>query len=708
DSSAAIDYPQTETVDHVDVYHGTEVADPYRWLEQDIRESDQVENWVERQNALAFQYLESLPGRDAVLRRTRQLYDYERYGIAPPRHEEHFFERHGGRYYAFRNDGLRNQSVLEVRDTVDGEPRVLIDPNTWSEDGTVALAQVSFSPDGRWMGYGIQESGSDWRTWRFVDLETAEHVDDELSWIKFTDLAWRPDGSGFYYGRYPRPAEGEAFTSLNTDHRLMFHAMGTDESDDRVVHERPDQPEWSFSADVTGDGRWLVIATSKGTDDRNRLELLELADPSASLVTVVDGFEAEYDYVTQHDGMLLFKSTEDAPRGRVLAYEPASDEWREVIGQRDAVLRDIERVGQHVVAEWQRDARSEISVHALDGAHVRDVALPGIGTATGFEGKADSPETFYLFSSFNQPPTVYRYDVASGGSEVIASAEVDFDPEAYVVKQVFYTSKDGTRVPMFIVHREGIALDGSHPTLLYGYGGFNSSQLPKFDPSRIAWLEMGGIYAVANLRGGGEYGEEWHKAGTRLQKQNVFDDFIAAGEYLVAENYTSPEHLAVYGRSNGGLLVGAVINQRPDLFAAALPQVGVMDMLRFQNFTAGRYWTDDYGSSDNPEEFEALYAYSPYHNIREGVEYPAVLVTTGDTDDRVVPGHSFKYIARLQQALPDGSPPALIRVDRNTGHADGKPTELIIREYADQWAFIAHHTGLELPEGFAPPRNPEP
>ena len=710
DVSAGIDYPDTPTVAQQDDYHGTVVDDPYRWLEQDVRQSDDVDEWVDRQNELTFDYLESLSGRRAVQERLRQLWNYERFGIAPPRHEEHFFERHGERYYSFRNTGLQPQSPLYVQDTIDAEPRLLIDPNEWSEDGTTALAEISFSPDGRYAGYGIQELGSDWRTWEIIDLDSGEVLDDRLTWLKFTDLAWLPDGSGFYYSRFPAPEESEMYTGLNTGPRVMFHRVGTPETEDTVVFERPEQPEWSFATDVAGNGRWLIISTSVGTDDRNRVEVLDLQRPDAEPLTVVEDFDAEYDYLTSVDGWHYFKTTDRAALGRVVAtrFDDPDAGWREIIPQGEAVLQDVERVGDHLVARRLVDARSAVDVHALDGHLVRQLELPGIGTASGFEGDDESPETFFLFSSFNQPPTVYRYDVATGEQAVVARAEVDFDPSDYVVQQVFYQSLDGTRVPMFIVHREGLDRNGENPTLLYGYGGFNSSQVPKFDPSRIGWLEMGGVYAVANLRGGGEYGQAWHEAGKKANKQNVFDDYIAAAEYLIAERYTAPEHLAIYGRSNGGLLIGAVINQRPDLFAAALPQVGVMDMLRFQRFTAGRYWTDDYGSADVPEEFPALYEYSPYHNIREGVEYPAVLVTTGDTDDRVVPGHSFKYIARLQQALPENSPPALLRVDRGTGHADGKPTPLIIDEYADMWNFAAHHTGLELPEGFGLPDKIKP
>ncbi len=699
----AIDYPKTAMVDHRDDYHGKSVEDPYRWLEDDVRESMPVRDWVTAQNRVTDAYLATVPNRQKIQRKLQSLWNYERYGISPPRHEDYFYLRRGDHYFSFRNDGLQNQSALYVQGQSDAAARLLVDPNQWSEDGTLALANFVPSPSGNLIAYGIQDSGSDWRTWKVLNVSTGQPLDDRLEWLKFTSVAWLPDESGFYYSRYPRPEAGQEFQSLNTQQKVYFHRIGTPQTEDKVVHARPDHPDWGFGSHVTDDGRYLVIETWVGTDDRNRIDIKRLDRAKQAVRPLIDDFTALFDLIGSQDNVLYFRTTQAAPRGRLIAIDldrPDASDWREVIAESEAVMTGVTQVGEKFVVEYLKDARSQIQVHSLSGEHERSVELPGIGTASGFYGSSKHPETYFHFSSFNQPPSIYRYNVISGERQLIAQSKVAFEPQRYVVKQVFYTSADGTRIPMFITHRKDIAMDGSHPTLLYGYGGFNISIRPGFDPSRIAWLEMGGIYAVANLRGGGEYGEEWHKAGTKLDKQNVFDDFAAAAEYLIDEKYTSSKHLAIYGRSNGGLLIGATINQRPELFAAALPQVGVMDMLRFQHFTAGRFWTDDYGSSANPEEFQALHAYSPYHNIRQGQRYPATMVTTGDTDDRVVPGHSFKYAARLQSAQDENGPPVLIRIDTNAGHADGKPTAMIIDEYADMWAFIARHTGLVLPEAF--------
>lgn len=681
-----LDYPETRTVDVVDNYHGTEVADPYRWLEDDVRESADVADWVERQNSVTDAYLEALPAREYFARRLAALWNYERYGLP---------ERRGERYFYTRNDGLQNQSALYVRDGLDGEPRVLIDPNTWSEDGTVSLAQWVPSPDGKLLAYGIQDGGSDWRTWRVLDVATGEVLADELNWLKFTSVAWTHDNRGFFYSRYPAPSADDKFQSLNLNQRVFYHALGEDQAEDRLVYERPDQPEWGFLPTVSDDGNYLVITIFHGTDNRYRVAWKDLRKPESAITMLIDEFTNDYSFVGNIEDRFFFYTNDEAPNYRLVAIDLEAPRVRtEIIPEAEHVLQGVSHVGGHFIAEYLEDAKSAVRVFDTAGVPARDVALPGIGSASGFGGEPDNPETFYSFSSFNRPPTLYRYDVATGASDIWQAAEVDFNPDRYRVSQVFYTSADGTRVPMFIAHRNDVTPNGETPTLLYGYGGFNISLTPSFSVPNLAWMEAGGIYAQANLRGGGEYGREWHQAGTKTNKQNVFDDFIAAAEYLIDSGITSSEHLGIYGRSNGGLLIGAVTNQRPDLFAAALPAVGVMDMLRFDQFTAGRFWVDDYGSSSDPEQFKALYAYSPYHNIASGKDYPAVLVTTADTDDRVVPGHSFKYAAALQ-AADTGNAPKLIRIETRAGHGAGTPVQMLIDLYADQWAFLARHTGLE-------------
>ena len=685
-------YPETPTVDAVDVYHGTEVADPYRWLETDVRESDDVAEWVAAQNEVTDAYLEQLDPRDDFGERLAELWNYERFGLP---------ERRGDRHFFTRNDGLQNQAVLYVADGPDGDPRVLIDPNEWSDDGTVNLAQWVPGPNGEYVAYGIQDGGSDWRTWRVLDVESGALLEDELNWLKFTSVAWHPDGSGFYYSRYPKPAEDEKFQSLNLNQKVYFHELGTPQADDRLVYERPDEPEWGYLPTVSDDGRFLVLTIFKGTDNRYQVAYKDLQAEDPEVTMLIEGFDHDFSFVGNDGDRLFFYTNFEAPRYRLVAIDLDEPSARtEIIGQREHVLQSVGHVGGRFVATYLEDAKSAVRVHDRNGEPVRDVDLPGIGSVSGFDGHAEETETFFSFSSFNRPPTLYRYDVGSGERAIWRAADVDFDPADYTVRQVFFESADGTRVPMFVAHRAGLEPDGDTPTLLYGYGGFNISLTPSFSVPNLAWMEAGGVFAQANLRGGGEYGRDWHQAGTRTNKQNVFDDFIAAAEYLIDAGITSPEHLGIYGRSNGGLLVGAVTNQRPELFAAALPAVGVMDMLRFNRFTAGRFWVDDYGSPDNPEEFAALYAYSPYHNIADGEEYPAVLVTTADTDDRVVPGHSFKYAARLQ-AADTGDAPQLIRIETRAGHGAGTPVQMLIDLYADQWAFVAEHTGLE-PASAAP------
>ena len=681
-------YPETKRIDHVDVYHGTEVADPYRWLEADVRGSESVAAWVAAQNALTFAYLESIPRRDAIRERLTELWDYEKYS-AP--------FKAGGRYYYYKNDGLQNQSALYRMDALNGAPRTLIDPNAWSEDGTVALAGAAFSDDGKYVAYGVSSAGSDWQTWRVMEIATGELFEEEIAWVKYSGAEWSRDSKGFYYGRFDAPKEGAAFQAATYFQKLYFHRVGTPQSEDALVYHRPGEPKWGFGADTTEDGRYLIITVWKGTDDNSRVLYFDLARPGAAPVDLIDDFDDEFSFIGSEGTVFYFQTTYKAPKGRVVAIDierPRRRRWQEIIPERDEPLRRVRMLKDAFIASYLKDAKTEVLLFDGSGAPKGALALPGLGTASGFGGRQDDVETLYSFSSFATPPSIYRYDLESGESTLLRRAEVAFDSAAYEVKQVFYRSKDGTRVPMFITHKKGLALDGNQPTLLYGYGGFNIPLTPGFSVSRAAWLEMGGVYAVANLRGGGEYGEAWHKAGVKTKKQNVFDDFIAAAEWLIENNYTRGARLAIQGRSNGGLLVGAVMTQRPGLFGVCLPGVGVMDMLRFDQFTAGRFWVDDYGSAENKKEFKALYAYSPYHNIEEGVRYPPTLIVTADTDDRVVPGHSFKFAAAIQHAQA-GKAPVLIRIETRAGHGAGKPTAKIIEEIADEYAFAWRHLGAD-------------
>jgi prolyl oligopeptidase len=686
-----ISYPATKTVEQIDDYHGTKVPDPYRWLEDDVRKSKEVADWVEAQNKVTFGYLEKIPERSRIRARLTELWNYEK--MSAP-------FKVAGRYYYTRNDGLQNQSVLYQMDRLDGEPKVLIDPNGWTKDGTKALAGLSFSDDGKYLAYSVAEAGSDWVTWRILDVAGGKPLEDELHWIKFSGATWTKDGKGFFYSRFDEPQAGATFQSVNLNQKVYYHRAGTPQADVVLVYKRPDFPKWVFGTHVSEDGRYLVMAVRQGTDSRHRISYKDLQEPYGSVVDLIENFDHEYTFLDNDGPVFYFKTDLAAPRGRVIAIDirkPQMENWKEIIPQAKESLSSVGLVGNLFVAGYLDDAKTRIKMFRTDGTFVRDVKLPGIGSAAGFRGRRVDTETFFTFTSFATPPSIYRYDMVTGESKLFRQAQVKFNPDDYEVKQVFYKSKDGTQVPMFLTHKKGIALDGSNPTLLYGYGGFDISLTPAFSISRLAFAEMGGVFAVANLRGGGEYGQEWHKAGTKLHKQNVFDDFIAAAEWLIANKYTSPSKLAIQGGSNGGLLVGACMIQRPDLYGACLPAVGVMDMLRFQKFTAGRYWTDDYGSSDDPEQFKALFAYSPYHNLKKGVKYPPTLVTTADTDDRVVPGHSFKFAARLQECQA-GSAPVLIRIETRAGHGAGKPTAKLIEETADEWAFLVKNLGMKLPE----------
>ena len=677
-------YPPTRKVDQIDDYHGTKVADPYRWLEDDVRKSTEVAEWVAEQNKVTTAYLESIPERATIKARITELWNYEK--VSAP-------SKHGGKYIFTRNDGLQNQNVVYIQDTLDSEPRILLDPNSWSKDGTVALAGMSLSDDAKYVAYAIADAGSDWQTWSVLDVATGKKLGDELKWVKFSNTSWSADGKGFFYSRFPEPAKEAAFQSLNVNMKLYYHRIGTPQSEDVLVYYRGDNPKYTVGGVVSEDGRYLIITIGDGTTGhKTRMAYKDLSEPYGLPTPLVETFDDELDFVGNDGPVFYFRTDLQAPRKKIVAVDirkPAKADWATVIPEGKDTLTSANIVGNLFALNYLQDAKTVVKLYAPDGTFVRDVKLPGIGTASGFGGRRADTETFYSFSSFATPPSTYRYDLITGQTKLLRQSKVKFDPADYVVEQQFYPSKDGTKIPIFICHKKGLKLDGTNPTLLYGYGGFNISLTPSFSVSRLAWMEMGGVFALANLRGGGEYGEEWHRAGTKVKKQNVFDDFISAGKYLVDKNYTTPKKLAIQGGSNGGLLVGAVMVQRPDLFGACLPAVGVMDMLRFQNFTAGRYWVDDYGSSADKDEFAALVKFSPYHALlREGKRaYPPTLVTTADTDDRVVPGHSFKFTAALQ-ANHTGPNPVLARIETRAGHGAGKPTGKVIEEVADQWAFL--------------------
>lgn len=687
--TADIDYPETRATDTSEVLFGQTVADPYRWLENDVRTDPQVAEWVEAQNVVTDAYLETLPGTAWFKDRLAELIDYERFGIPA---------KAGERYFYSYNSGLMNQSQYFVRDGWDGEARLLLDPNDWSADNATALADTAPSKSGRYLAYAIQDGGSDWRNIKVLDVDTGEELADEIEWAKFTGISWIGD-EGFFYSRFPESEEGQDFQSLNYNQKVYFHRLGTPQSADELVYETPDAREEGHGAGVSHDGRWAFISSSTGTDDRNELRVIELTQRDSEGWTprpLITGFDNSWSPIASTGDIVYFMTNKDAPRYRIVRADLTADtlEWEEVVAQSEEPISGASIIGDRLVVEYMKDASSRAVYHDLDGNPTGTLDLPGIGSIGGLNGDPGDAETFYSFTSFNQPGAIYRLDVATGERSTFAEPEVAFQPDDYRVEQVFYDSKDGTRVPMFVVRHKDST--GPSPTLLYAYGGFNISLTPSFSPTRLAWLEAGGTFALANIRGGGEYGKEWHDGGRLNNKQNVFDDFIAAGEYLKANGYTTEDGLAIQGGSNGGLLVGAVVNQRPDLFDAGNAAVGVMDMLRFDRWTAGRYWVDDYGYPDREADFRVLRAYSPLHNIRSGVDYPALLVTTADTDDRVVPGHSFKYTAALQ-AAELGEQPQLIRIETRAGHGSGKPTDKVIDEYGDILAFLAQHTGLEVP-----------
>jgi prolyl oligopeptidase len=678
--AAVTAYPETRKGDVVDQLHGTAVADPYRWLEDD--NSEETKQWVTAQNRVTGEFLATIPQRGEIRSRLEALWNFERTG-APG--------EYGGRWFFTHNTGLQNQPVLKVADSLDDGGRVLLDPNKLAADGTVALAGYKPSEDGKLLGYLISRGGSDWNEILVRDVATGKDLADHLKWVKFSGISWAKDGSGFYYSRYDAPAEGAALTQKNEFQKLSFHRIGTPQSEDLLVYQRMDRPKWGFRGSVTEDGKFLVIHVSEGTDPKNRFFYQELTGKDTPVVELLSAADAKYDFLGNEGDVFYFRTDLDAPRLRVIAMDirkPGREAWSVIVPESNDLLSGASMVGGRLICEYLRDAKSAVTVFSMTGGKIREVDLPGIGSAGGFQGRKDDLKTFYSFTSFTDPGAIYQYDIKSGESTLWNRPDVDFDGSVFETRQVFIPSRDGTRVPLFITHRKGIKLDGSHRTLLYGYGGFNISQTPGFSVARAVWLERGGILAVANLRGGGEYGREWHLAGTRLRKQNVFDDFIACGEWLVRENFTIPSRLAIQGGSNGGLLVGACMTQRPELFGAALPAVGVMDMLRFHKFTIGWAWEKDYGSAEDPEEFKALLRYSPYHVLKPGARYPATMVTTADHDDRVVPAHSFKFAARLQECQAKDGPPVLIRIATSAGHGAGTALSKMIDRAADEWAFL--------------------
>ncbi|KAA3440503.1 prolyl oligopeptidase family serine peptidase [Rufibacter hautae] len=675
-------YPKTEKINHLDTYHGTQVPDPYRWLEADTAQN--VAQWVKEQNAVTFDYLAKIPFREQIQKRLTQLWNYPKYG-AP--------FREGDYYYFYKNDGLQNQSVLYRQKGLNGTPELFLDPNKLSEDGTTSLGSLDFSKDARYAVYTTSTGGSDWRDAYVLDVTTGKKLADELHWIKFSGTSWYKDG--FFYSRYAEPTQGSKMANKNEYHKVYYHKVGTPQSQDQLIWEAKAHPLRLLFASTTEDEKYLVLTASEGTSN-NSLYVKDLTKNNSPIVPLVESFEKEYGVVENIGDKLIVLTNQDAPKYRLIQIDlkkPQQTNWKTLVPQTDNVLNYASLIGGRLVLNYMKDAATLVRVHDTSGKWLHDVTLPTLGTADGFTGKKEDKTVFYSFTSYTYPTTIYQYDVASNKSTLFRKSEVDVNMEGYETKQVFYTSKDGTKVPMFITHKKGLVLNGNNPTYLYAYGGFNASMTPGFSIARMVWLENGGVFAVANIRGGGEYGEAWHKAGMTPNKQNVFDDFIAAAEYLRDQKYTSPQKLAIAGGSNGGLLIGAVVNQRPDLFKVALPAVGVMDMLRFHKFTIGWAWVPEYGSSDDAAQFQNLMKFSPIHNLKEGVNYPATLVTTADHDDRVVPAHSFKYIATLQEKGA-GNNPYLIRVDVKAGHGAGKSTTAQIAEAADVWSFVYYNMGV--------------
>jgi prolyl oligopeptidase len=682
-------YPQTRTVEQVDIYHGVEVADPYRWLED--ANSEETAAWVAAENEVTHSYLKNLPYRQELKERLTELWNYPRYSQPFKRGEKYFFSK---------NDGLQNQSVWYMQSSLEADPEVLFDPNKLSEDGTVAISGFNLSEDGSLLAYSLSGSGSDWQEFRVRNVETGEDTTDLVQWVKFSGASWTADNRGFFYSRFPEPDETQEFQEANLHHKIYYHVLGQPQAEDQLIYEHPEEPEWRMNAHVVEEGDLVIISIGK-SGSNNRVFYIRLGDPQkpeigGPVVKLIDEFEAQYDYIGHDGDTFYFETDYEAPRSKVVAIDVTKAEkenWVTLIPESEDTLRSVSLIGDQFIVNYSHNVCSEIRFFDIQGQFLKQLELPGLGTAGGLGGNRDETELFYTFTSFVHPPTIFRYDVTTGQSSVFRESEVNFSTEGYESHQVWYQSKDGTSIPMFVTHRKGLVLDGSNPTYLTAYGGFRISLTPGFSVTTAMWMENGGVLAIPNLRGGGEFGEEWHNAGTKERKQNVFDDFIAAAEYLIAEGYTRPQKLAIAGGSNGGLLIGAVLNQRPELFAAALPAVGVMDMLRFHKFTIGSAWTYDYGCSDDESQFKALVQYSPVHNIQKGGIYPATMVTTGDHDDRVVPGHSFKYAAALQ-AGQGGTEPVLIRISTKAGHGAGKPISMVIEEQADVWAFVMKHLGV--------------
>ncbi|MEC3950657.1 prolyl oligopeptidase family serine peptidase [Sphingobium sp. HWE2-09] len=686
---ATLRYPVAKRLDLVEDHFGVKVADPYRWLENDLRADPAVRDWVYRENSLTRRYIDGLPGRDALKARISALLSHGRYTV--PR-------KAGGRYFYGYNKGLENQTPLYVRDGLNGPQRLLLDPNGWAKDGASALAEWAPSPDGRTLAFAVQDAGSDWRTLRLLDVDSGKTLDDRVDWVKFSQIAWDGRSQGFFYSRFAAPQDGEAYQSSSQSQQLFYHRVGTPQAQDQLIYATPDRPTLSHQAQVTSDGRWLLISSFQGIDPRRELHIAELTGAPIKPRLLVKGPTQDWRLIGSRGATLYFLTDHRAAHMRVVTLDATRPRKgpQEVVHERPETLAGGSLVGNRLILAYMSDAQTVAELVELDGRKVGDVPLPGMGTAAGFGGRDGDPETFFSFSGFVTPSSIYRFDTSTQQSQIFAQPDLPFDPDDFGIEQRVYPSKDGTLIPLTIIRKKVLADRAiAAPTILYGYGGFNISLTPGYSATRMAWLEQGGAYAIANLRGGGEYGKAWHDAGRGANKQNVFDDFIAAAEYLKANGFTPPNGLAIEGRSNGGLLVGAVVNQRPDLFAAALPAVGVMDMLRFDRFTAGRYWTDDYGSPAKAQDFRLLYGYSPYHNILGGKDYPAILVSTADTDDRVVPAHSFKYAAALQ-AADLGAKPHLLRVESRAGHGSGKPVDKLIEEYADSYAFAAYFTGLKL------------
>lgn len=683
DKFTGFEYPETKKLPQVDNYFGVEVPDPYRWLEDD--KSEETAQWVKAQNDVTFGYLSKIPFREKIRNRLTDIWDYPK--ISAP------FKK-GGKYFIFINDGLQNQSVLYIKDNLKSKARVILDPNKLSEDGTAALAGLGISKDGKYIAYAIAYGGSDWNEIYVKNIETGKELDEHIQWVKFSGISWFKNG--FYYSRYDEPEQGTELSNINKFHKVYYHKLGTAQKEDILLYENKAHPLRNYNVSVTEDEKYLLLYKTESTSG-NSLYFKDLTKEHSEFIKITDGFDYDFAVIEHIDERLLIRTNYKAPRFKLLSIDvnsPEKENWKDILPEKENVLKSCFIAGNKIVANYMKDASTRLNIYNFEGSFEREINLPAIGTVSAFHSKKNDSIAFYSFTSFTVPGVVYKYNFNTNKPEVYTSSEIDFAPSLYETRQVFYKSKDGTKIPMFIVHKKGIELNGNNPALLYGYGGFDISLTPHFSISRLIWLEQGGIFAMANIRGGGEYGEQWHRAGTKLNKQNVFDDFISAAEYLIKEKYTSPEMLAIQGGSNGGLLIGACINQRPDLFKVALAAVGVMDMLRFHKFTIGWAWVDDYGSSDDSVQFNNLYKFSPLHNISEDVEYPAVLVTTADHDDRVVPAHSFKYISTLQEKY-QGSNPVMIRIDVKAGHGAGKPTSKIIETAADIWAFVFYNMGVE-------------